>query len=157
MGRQPEVQRELGTEPSGGRGECRMHMALRVLQEIGIVAEDPGLEGRRYKISNWKMINKEDANFKEIAEEIGLKARVMTAGFKISSNFKTTKPGEIYSYEPNKREKNDDGVTRSHCVLVVGFGRREGLEYLVYQNSAGVEFGRVYLKDVLRMATLQVI
>jgi hypothetical protein len=45
---------------------------------------------------------------------------------------------------------------------VVGFGRREGQEYLVYQNSAGIEFGeegfgRVYLKDVLRMATLNVI
>uniref|UniRef100_A0A0E0DW98 Peptidase C1A papain C-terminal domain-containing protein n=1 Tax=Oryza meridionalis TaxID=40149 RepID=A0A0E0DW98_9ORYZ len=153
---------ELGTEPGGGRGQSRMHVALRVLQEIGIAAEDPGLEGMRYKIYNWKMINKEDVKFKEIAEEIGIKARVMAAGFKISINFRTTKPGEIYSYEPNKREKNEDGVTRSHCVLVVGFGRREGQEYLVYQNSAGIEFGeegfgRVYLKDVLRMATLNVI
>ena len=89
---------ELGTEPGGGRGQSRMHVALRVLQEIGIAAEDPGLEGMRYKIYNWKMINKEDVKFKEIAEEIGIKARVMAAGFKISSNFRTTKPGEIYSY-----------------------------------------------------------
>ncbi|KAF0903320.1 hypothetical protein E2562_026596 [Oryza meyeriana var. granulata] len=100
-----------------------------------------------------------EMSIQKIAAKIKGERRVMLASFKVSDDYKTMKPGELYFYNSNNAKKNPNKVTFSHCVLVVGYGLQEG-DYLVILDSHGSEFweggfGRVYLEDILSMAGVE--
>uniref|UniRef100_A0A0E0L7F7 Peptidase C1A papain C-terminal domain-containing protein n=1 Tax=Oryza punctata TaxID=4537 RepID=A0A0E0L7F7_ORYPU len=154
-----KVAGKLGAEGAGKTGVKRLEAALDLLLETGLVAEGDGLEGRRYKASSYKIHDKSEISLQEIARKIRGQRKAMVASFKVSKNYKAMKPGEIYSYKSANAKKNPEEVTRSHCVMVVGYGLREGEKYLVFQDSHGDQFweggyGRVYLEDVLLVAEL---
>jgi hypothetical protein len=67
-------------------------------------------------------------------------AHVMVGTFWISKNYRNLKPGDIYVYDRNDPELVN-GKHCSHAVAIIGYGRREGVWYYVFQNSYGEGWG----------------
>lgn len=84
-----------------------------------------------------------------------MEGKVLAANFRITTGYFRLMPHDIYRIpERNAQyEVNEKGVPVSHCVVIVGFGIRNGETYLIYQNSYGKGwgldgFGRIYVDSV---------
>uniref|UniRef100_A0A0D3GCF9 DUF3615 domain-containing protein n=1 Tax=Oryza barthii TaxID=65489 RepID=A0A0D3GCF9_9ORYZ len=90
-------------------------------------------------MSGYDLYQGDDINLSLAYKYIYKERKVMVATFKINEDYTRMRAGEIYSYDSAQPKKTDDGLTWSHCVLVIGFGVREGRKYLVFQDSHGLE------------------
>ncbi|KQJ97616.1 hypothetical protein BRADI_3g32251v3 [Brachypodium distachyon] len=118
--------------PIGGEAEllsthggfARLTNALEILKKEGV----PGIK------------DKPEKKFPQDIKKLLNLAHAMLGTFKISKNYKTLKPGDIYVYDRNNRELVN-GRTCSHAVAIIGYGCRGGVWYYVFQNSYGESWG----------------
>jgi hypothetical protein len=95
-----------------------------------------------------RSIPKSKRNPPQDIQKILCLAHVMVGTFRLSKNYKSLKPGDIYVYDKDDPE-TINGKYCSHAVAIIGYGRREGVWYYVFQNSYGEGWGE---KGVGRVA-----
>ncbi|XP_037437517.1 uncharacterized protein LOC119304912 [Triticum dicoccoides] len=155
------TEKNIGEEADmAQRGWRRLEAGLYTLQEIGAEGHNtlqPKKDPIRFKLKSYSRI---DINENE-GEGLKVAVRDVRAGtvfliyFRISRNYFTLKPGEIYHYDATKAYVSPSfSIPASHVVMMIGSGdtaictelpnggtQCENSVHLNFQNSAGKLFG----------------
>ena len=55
--------------------------------------------------------------------------------FIVGDNYDRTKDGSIYREKPRRNFRSE------HVVMIIGWGNKDGIDYWIYQNSYGRNWG----------------
>ena len=113
---------------------------------------------RRFKIKAYGSMNKDDTEAVEAHLE---KGGIMVGSFRISRNYFSLSPGQVYVYDTDKAITHDkSGLPASHVAMMIGIGHRltasnRFSRHMVMQNSEGKLFGTNGIGRIGKRQTLR--
>ncbi|XBJ09730.1 hypothetical protein VPH35_014748 [Triticum aestivum] len=137
-------------------GVRRLPVGLRLLARQGVYAEcGDWPDARRVHISGAR--TRYRMHFDEVVRLLR-QGRPVMGGFRFCGPFESLGPNGIYHFQ---RRRGDVYPPLRHMVLFVGYGRRGGRPYLIFQNSSGRRFGedgygRIWFQEVRDFTTFTV-
>ncbi|XP_015612848.1 uncharacterized protein [Oryza sativa Japonica Group] len=147
--------------------ELNLEIAMRERDKEEVSIVDKKCIGKKKKRRFRKKMRMKEHIFltkiKKVIESHIMDGKVLIASFRVTTGYFRLLPHQIYKIpeEDPQYELNKKGNPCSHCVVVVGFGIRDGECYLIYLNSYGTSwghdgFGRIYLDSVRKLFLAQV-
>lgn len=147
--------------------ELNLEIAMRERDKEEVSIVDKKCIGKKKKRRFRKKMRMKEHIFltkiKKVIESHIMDGKVLIASFRVTTGYFRLLPHQIYKIpeEDPQYELNKKGNPCSHCVVVVGFGIRDGECCLIYLNSYGTSwghdgFGRIYLDSVRKLFLAQV-
>ncbi|XP_052137433.1 uncharacterized protein LOC127755841 [Oryza glaberrima] len=146
------VAKEIGSEEIEKKGKDRLATVLQILEERGVLGrrkQQPEVSSNFRIKSHTQLPIKEDQGIKTVFDTVK-DGKFLVAHFRISENYFSLRPGEIYHFDRHKPYLHPVSfLPASHAVMIIGLGKTmtkvknilERSIHLNLQNSAGSLFG----------------
>ncbi|TVU02629.1 hypothetical protein EJB05_51871, partial [Eragrostis curvula] len=144
------VTKKFQSEDIADRGIQRLENAFAAFESLGVMARnESGSEYREFKISGHELV---DHSNSEAMTELLDTGNIMVGRFRLSRNYYSLKPGEVYVYDADQQIYHPkSGLAASHGAMMIGSGRTQTklkengkpvyARHMVMQNSEGDLFG----------------
>ncbi|TVU23829.1 hypothetical protein EJB05_26212, partial [Eragrostis curvula] len=144
------VTKKFQSEDIADRGIQRLENAFAAFESLGVMARnESGSEYREFKISGHELV---DHSNSEAVTELLDTGNIMVGRFRLSRNYYSLKPGEVYVYDADQQIYHPkSGLAASHGAMMIGSGRTQTklkengkpvyARHMVMQNSEGDLFG----------------